>query len=124
VSNPPDPTLAGRRLALVPWQTINIGVRYSHPIFGELTVQQQYWGKQYEDSDNHDIQGNYWITNLTLSKTFAEVYRGAQWLNGITAYVKIQNMMNRNYVIDLGGGIPKVGTPLLMQFGLSGPIRF
>jgi iron complex outermembrane receptor protein len=123
ISNPPDPTLVGRRLALVPWQTINIGLRYSHPIFGDLTVQQQYWGKQYEDSDNHDIQGNYWITNLTLSKTFQELSQ-ARWLNGITVYAKIQNLMNRSYIIDLGGGIPKVGTPLLIQFGLTAPIKF
>jgi iron complex outermembrane recepter protein len=123
VSNPPDPTLVGRRLALVPWQTINIGLRYSHPIFGDLTVQQQYWGKKYEDSDNHDIQGNYWITNLTLSKTFQEISQ-ARWLNGTTVFAKIQNLMNRTYIIDLGGGIPKVGTPLLIQFGLSAPIKF
>lgn len=123
VSNPPDPTLVGRRLALVPWQTINVGVRYSHPLLGELTVQQQYWGKQYEDSDNHDIQGNYWVTNLTLSKTFQELSH-AHWLNGTTVFAKVQNMMNRTYIIDLGGGIPKVGTPLLIQFGLTAPIRF
>ena len=122
-SNPPDPTLVGRRLALVPWQTINVGLRYQHPIFGDLTVQQQYWGKQYEDSDNHDIQGNYWVTNLTLSKTFEELTQ-PRWLNGATVFAKIQNMMNRTYIIDLGGGIPKVGTPLLIQFGLSAPIKF
>jgi iron complex outermembrane receptor protein len=122
-SNPPDSTLVGRRLALVPWQTINLGLRYQNPIFGELTVQQQYWGKQYEDSDNHDIQGNYWVTNLTLSKTFDE-FTQARWLNGATVFAKIQNMMNRTYIIDLGGGIPKVGTPLLIQFGLSAPINF
>lgn len=123
ISNPPDPTLVGRRLALVPWQTINLGLRYQLPIFGDLTVQQQYWGKQYEDSDNHDIQGNYWVTNLTLSKTFDEITQ-ARWLNGATVFAKIQNMINRTYIIDLGGGIPKVGTPLLIQFGLSAPIKF
>ena len=98
-------------------------MRYSNPIFGDLTVQQQYWGKQYEDSDNHDIQGNYWVTNLTLSKTFQELSQ-ARWLNGTTVFAKVQNMMNRTYIIDLGGGIPKVGTPLLIQFGLTAPIRF
>ncbi len=92
------------------------------PFLGDLTVQQQYWGKQYEDSDNHDIQGNYWVTNLTLSKTFKEL--SGRWLNGTTVYMKIQNMMNRTYIIDLGGGIPKVGTPLLIQFGVTVPINY
>ena len=123
VSNPPNPTLVGRRLSLVPWQTINLGLRYHNPIFGDLTVQQQYWGKQYEDSDNRDGQGNYWITNLTLSKTFEDLSR-VRWLNHATVFAKVQNMMNRTYIIDLGGGIPKVGTPLLLQFGLSAPINF
>ncbi|HKD69586.1 MAG TPA: TonB-dependent receptor [Candidatus Binataceae bacterium] len=122
-SNPPDPTLTGRRLALVPWQTFNLGVHYSTPIFGDLVVQEQYFGKQYEDSDNHDLQSAYWLTNLTLSKTFTQP-RYAQWLNGATIFAKVQNVMNRAYIIDLGGGIPKVGTPLLIQFGLSAPIAF
>jgi outer membrane receptor protein involved in Fe transport len=122
VSNPPDPTLVGRRLALVPWQTINFGLNYSNPFFGDLTVQEQYWGKQYEDSDNHDIQGSYWVTNLTLSKTFTQL--APRWLNGTVASIKIQNLMNRVYIIDKGGGIPKVGTPLLIQFGLTMPIDF
>jgi len=122
VYNPPDPTLVGRRLALVPWQTINFGLNYSNPFIGDLTVQEQYWGKQYEDSDNHDIQGSYWVTNATLSKTFTQL--STKWLNGTMAYMKIQNMMNRTYVIDLGGGIPKVGTPLLIQFGVTVPINY
>jgi iron complex outermembrane recepter protein len=122
VSNPPDPTLTGRRLALVPWQTINFGLNYSNPFIGDLTIQEQYWGKQYEDSDNHDEQGSYWVTSLTLSKTFTQ--SSARWLNGTAASIKIQNMMNRSYIIDLGGGIPKVGTPLLIQLGLTIPINF
>ena len=63
------------------------------------------------------------MTNLTLSKTFAELTQ-ARWLNSATVFAKIQNMMNRTYIIDLGGHIPKVGTPLLIQFGLSAPIKF
>jgi outer membrane receptor protein involved in Fe transport len=122
VSNPPDPTLTGRRLTLVPWQTVNFGLRYFNPLVGDVTVQEQYWGKQYEDSDNHDEQGSYWVTSLTLSKTFTQM--SPRWLNGTAASIKIQNMMNRSYIIDLGGGIPKVGTPLLIQFGLTIPINF
>ena len=47
-SNPPDPTLVGRRLALVPWNTFDIGLRYSDSLIGDIWVQEQYQGKQYE----------------------------------------------------------------------------
>ena len=122
VDNPPDPTLVGRRLTLVPWQTISLGLQYANPIIGTLTVQEQYWGKQFEDSDSHDEQGAYWVTNLTLSKTFTQA--PTKWLNGTTVFGKVQNVFNRNYIVDLGGGIPKVGTPLLIQFGVSVPVSF
>ena len=123
VHNPPDPTLEGRRLALVPWQTVNIGLRYSIPFLGDLTIQEQYWGKQYEDSDNHDVQEPYWITNFTVLKTFTQLPTQWQWLNGTTAFAKVQNMFNQTYTVDKGGGIPKVGTPLLVQFGLTVPLN-
>ncbi len=122
VYNPPDPTLEGKRLTLVPWQTINIGLRYSYPLIGDLAVQQQYWGKQYEDSDNHDEQGPYWVTNLTFSKTLKQL--STKWLNDATVFAKVQNVFDHSYIVDLGGGIPKVGTPLLIQFGVSAPISF
>ena len=121
-SSPPDPTLVGRRLALVPWDTLSVGVRYSDSMLGEVWVQEEYQGKQWEDSDNHDLQPSYWVTNLTWSRSLPH-FPNASWLDASTAYVKVQNMFNNQYVIDLGGEIPKIGTPIMVVGGLTVPLN-
>jgi hypothetical protein len=122
-SSPPDYTLVGRRLALVPWNTFDIGLRYSDSLIGEVWVQEQYQGKQYEDSDNHDLQTGYIVTNLTVTRALPK-FSHASWLADTTGYVKIQNLFDSTYIIDLGGGIPKVGTPFTILAGLSLPFSF
>jgi outer membrane receptor protein involved in Fe transport len=121
-SNPPDPTLVGRRLTLVPWNTFDIGLRYSDTLVGDIWLQEQYEGKQYEDSDNHDVQSSYFVTNLTWSRTVPRFFTA--WKPDCRAYVKIQNAFNQTYVVDLGGGIPKVGVPFTIVAGLSVPLSF
>ena len=122
-SSPPYPTLVGRRLSLVPWNTFDVGLRYSDSFVGNIWLQEQYQGKQYEDSDNHDLQSSYFVTNLTLSRTLPKVL-SAPWLGSITASLKLQNLFDQTYMIDLGGGIPKVGTPFTILGGLSVPLSF
>jgi iron complex outermembrane recepter protein len=122
-SNPPDPTLVGRRLTLVPWNTFDIGLRYSDAFLGDIWLQEQYQGKQYEDSDNHDVQSSYLVTNLTWSRTLPSLSK-VSWVAACTGYVKIQNAFDQNYIVDLGGGIPKVGTPFTVLVGLSVPLNF
>jgi outer membrane receptor protein involved in Fe transport len=122
-SSPPDPTLVGRRLALVPWDTLSVGLRYSDSLIGEVWVQEEYQGKQWEDSDNHDLQPSYWVTNLTWSRAFPH-FANASWLDASTAFLKVQNMFNNQYVIDLGGEIPKIGTPIMVVGGVTVPLKF
>jgi len=122
-SSPPDPTLVGRRLALVPWDTLSVGLRYSDSMLGEFWVQEQYQGKQWEDSDNHDLQPSYWVTNMSWTRAFPHV-PNAPWLDASTMYLKVQNMFNNQYIIDLGGDIPKIGTPIMVLGGVAVPLSF
>ncbi len=122
-SSPPDPTLVGRRLALVPWDTLSIGLRYSDTLLGDFWVQEQYQGKQWEDSDNHDLQPSYWVTNLSWLHSLPHS-ASAPWLEASTAYVKVQNMFNNQYIIDLGGDIPHIGTPIMVLGGVTVPLSF
>jgi iron complex outermembrane receptor protein len=119
--NPPDPLLKGRRLALVPWNTGSGNVSYRDDLIGEISVQVMYQGMQWEDSDNRDRQPAYWLTNLTLARQLPEI-PWARWLKNDKAYLKMQNLLNHSYVVDLGGGIPKTGTPFLVEGGLIVPI--
>jgi iron complex outermembrane receptor protein len=123
VSNPSDPTLEGRRLALVPWSTGTGQLTYMDDLLGVMSVQLAYQGMQWEDSDNHDRQPAYWLLNLTWSHPvprFAQLQR----FEGAEVYLKIQNALDHSYVVDTGGGIPKLGTPFMLQSGIALPIQF
>ena len=120
VYNPPDPTLEGRRLTLVPWNTGSGTLSYHDDLLGEIGFEVQYQGMQWEDSDNHDRQPAYWLANVTLSRRLPGI-SVAEWLKNCTAYVKIQNLLDHEYIVDNGGGIPKIGTPFLLEAGLIIP---
>ena len=123
VYNPPDPTLEGRRLALVPWNTGTGQLAYTDDLLGEANVQITYQGMQWEDSDNHDRQPAYWLANFTWAHPWPRFAQFRQ-LENAQIYLKIQNVLNNSYVIDLGGGIPKLGTPFMLQSGITVPLQF
>ena len=107
----------------MPWNTFDIGLRYSDAFLGDIWLQEQYQGKQYEDSDNHDVQSSYFVTNLTWSRALPSLSK-VSWVAACTGYVKIQNAFDQTYIVDLGGGIRKVGTPFTVLVGLSVPLNF
>jgi iron complex outermembrane receptor protein len=123
VYNPPDPTLVGRRLSLVPWNTGTGQLTYADDLLGKASMQLAYQGMQWEDSDNHDRQPAYWLMNLTWSHQLPHFAQLRQ-LENASVYLKIQNVLNHSYVVDLGGGIPKLGTPFMLQSGITLPIQF
>ena len=121
--NPPDPTLEGRRLSLVPWNTGTGQLTYTDDLLGETSLQIAYQGMQWEDSDNHDRQPAYWLVNLSWSHALPRLGAFPRLANA-DIYLKIQNLFNDSYVIDNGGGIPKLGTPFMLQSGLVVPLWF
>jgi hypothetical protein len=88
----------------VPWNTFDIGPRYSDAFLDNVWRQEQYQGKQYEDSNNHDVQSSYFMTNLTWSRALPSLSK-VSWVSARTGYVKIQNALDQTYIVDLGGGI-------------------
>ncbi len=117
LDNPLDRDLEGKRLTQVPWYAGTVGVRYSHPALFTLLVQGRYEGKKFEDADNHDTLGGYYVVDLTLSRPipplgFLPAVRGGQ------IFLAIQNLFDRDYLVDRGGGIRKIGTPFVIQGGL------
>jgi outer membrane receptor protein involved in Fe transport len=123
VYNTPDPTLEGRRLALVPWNTGTGQVIYGDNLLGITSLQVAYQGMQWEDSDNHDRQPAYWLVNLTWSHELPHLAHFPQ-LKDAAIFIKVQNLLDHSYVIDTGGGIPKLGTPFMLQGGIMAPLSF
>jgi iron complex outermembrane recepter protein len=121
--NPPDPTLEGRRLALVPWSTGVGQATYQDDLFGQANLQVAFQGMQWEDSDNHDRQRAYWLMNLSWSHPLPTFLRPRPF-DDASLYIRIQNLLDHDYVIDRGGGIPKLGTPFMLQGGFLAPLWF
>jgi len=106
---------------LVPWNTGSGTLKYRDDLLGEAALQIMYQGMQWEDSDNHDRQPAYWLANVSVSRHLPEI-SAARFLKNWTAYLKIQNVLNHSYIVDLGGGIPKLGTPIMIETGLVMPV--
>lgn len=121
VDSPLDPDLEGKRLTQVPWYEGTVGIRYHHPSQLTALVRGRFEGKQYEDADNHDTLGGYYVIDLTFSYPLP-----SRWLlprvRAGEIFLSMQNLLDRTYVVDRGGGIFKIGTPLLVSGGLQ--LRF
>ncbi len=71
-------------------------------------------GLAYEDPDNHDRLPSYAVVDLHVSHDVG------QWIGGFgrpTVFVGVQNLFDRRYVVDRGGGVLKTGTPRLIEAG-------
>ena len=121
--NPPDATLEGRRLSLVPWNTGTGQISYQDDLLGHANLQIAFQGMQWEDSDNHDRQRAYWLANLSWSHQLPTL-QVIPRLNQSSVFVRMQNLLDHSYVIDRGGGIPKLGTPFMLEGGVSAPLWF
>jgi outer membrane receptor protein involved in Fe transport len=121
--NPPDPTFEGRRLALVPWNTGTGEINYQDDLIGHANVQIAFQGMQWEDSDNHDRQRAYWLVNASWSRPLPSL-RQLPRLKEASIYARVQNLLDHSYVIDRGGGIPKLGTPFMIEGGFTAPLWF
>ncbi len=121
LDSPLDPDLEGKRLSQVPWYGGTVGVRYYHPSRLTVLVRGRFEGKKYEDADNHDTLGGYYVIDMTVSCPLPS--------NWLPSYIRtgglslsIQNLLDRTYAVDRGGDILKIGTPLLISGGVH--LRF
>jgi outer membrane receptor protein involved in Fe transport len=121
VDSPQDHDLEGKRLTQVPWYGGTVGVRYQHPSLLTMLVRGRFEGKKYEDADNHDTLGGYYVIDLTVSYPLP-----SSWLlphvRAGEIFLSMQNLLDRTYIVDRGGGIFKIGTPLLVSGGVQ--LRF
>jgi outer membrane receptor protein involved in Fe transport len=102
--------IEGNRLAQIPPHTFTAGTRYSNPKLFTLMLEGRFVDEQFENADNHDKFGSFFILNGSLS-------RQLPFWNG-QVFIAAENMLNREYTVDLGGGVRKIGSPLLVHGGL------
>src|SRR4030095_15857748 len=112
LDSPQDAQLEGKRLTQVPWYGGTVGLRYDDPSALTVLVRGRFEGKKFEDADNHDTLGGYYVIDLTASYPLPSGWLLPQIRSG-RMFFGIQNLLDRDYIVDRGGGIFKTGTPLL-----------
>lgn len=111
VSAPPeDRDLEGHQLAQIPPYTFTLGTRYSNPKLFTFMLEGRFVDEQYEDAENEQKFGSFFLLNTSLS-------RQLPFANG-EVFVAAENLFDREYTVDLGGGIRKIGSPLLVHGGV------
>ena len=115
--NPQDPDLVGKRLAQVPLHSATVGVQYTNPALFNALVQWRYVGNQFEDADNHDALGSYYVVDMSASRDLPKLSFLSERQPG-QLVLGIQNLFNRHYNVDRGGDIFKTGTPFLITAAL------
>jgi catecholate siderophore receptor len=118
LDSPQDPGLEGKRLTQVPWYGGTVSIRYDHPSALTVLVRGRFEGKKFEDADNHATLGGYYVMDLTASYPLPSGWLLPQIRSG-RMFFGVQNLLDRDYIVDRGGGIFKTGTPLLASGGLQ-----
>lgn len=115
-SSPAEPDLEGKQLAQIPRNSATIGGRYSNPELFTLALEGRFVDGQFEDEDNLDPMIGYWLLNANLSRHFDLPHVAGE------VFVAAENLLDRAYIVDRGGGIFKNGTPISVWGGLR--VRF
>jgi len=105
-----DMDLEGHALAQIPAHTFTVGGRYSDPQLFTFMLEGRFVDEQFEDAENEQKFGSYFVLNGSVS-------RRLPFWNG-EVFLAAENLMDREYTVDLGGGIRKIGSPLLGHGGV------
>jgi iron complex outermembrane receptor protein len=107
---PQDKDLEGFQLAQIPPYTATEAIEYRNPKILTLRLEGRFVDEQFEDQEHMDKQGSYFILNATAS-------RQLPWWNG-EVFIAGENLTDREYTVDHGGGIRQIGSPLLVHGGV------
>jgi iron complex outermembrane receptor protein len=110
VRAPTDRALQGNALAQIPPHTFTLGTQYSNPRLFTVRVEGRWVDEQFEDQENMEKLSSYVVINASLS-------RALPFGNG-EAFIAAENLLDREYPVDQGGGILKIGSPLLGHGGV------
>jgi iron complex outermembrane receptor protein len=110
VRDPMDRDLQGNALAQIPPHTFTLGSVYNNPQLFTVRVEGRWVDDQFEDQENMETLSSYVVINASLS-------RALPFANG-EAFIAAENLLNREYPVDMGGGILKIGSPLIGHGGV------
>jgi len=115
---PQNKDLEGFQLAQIPPYTATVAAEYHNPRFCTLRLEGRFVDEQFEDQEHMDKQGSYFILNATLLRQLPAVsLPNLPVMNG-EVFIAGENLTDREYTVDHGGGIQQIGSPLLVHGGV------
>ncbi|MGH6878434.1 MAG: TonB-dependent receptor, partial [Rhizomicrobium sp.] len=110
-ANPVDPTAIGEPLEGVPRHNAGEGITYVDPTGWRASTMLRYISTSYGDAHPSDglVQNAHFVVDVSGSYPLTEQLR---------AYVQVQNLFDRRYIANNGGGVPILGTPFEAMGGL------
>lgn len=114
VRAPTERDLQGKQLAQIPPHSFTLGARFDNRDLFTLNLEGRFIDDQFEDAANTQPLRSYFILNGMISRRLPVV-------DG-EVFLAAENLFDREYAVDRGGGILKVGTPLLGHGGIR--VRF
>jgi outer membrane receptor protein involved in Fe transport len=110
VSSPHEPDIAGFQLAQIPPHSATVAVEYRNPKIITARLEGRFVDEQFEDQEHMDKQGSYFLLNASLARQLP-IWNGEVFIAG-------ENLTDREYTVDHGGGIRQIGSPLLVHGGV------
>jgi outer membrane receptor protein involved in Fe transport len=107
---PADTRLNGFSLAQIPPHTATVAVEYHNPALITARLEGRFVDEQFEDQEHNDKLGSYFILNATLARQLP-IWNGE-------IFFAIENLADREYTVDHGGGIKQIGSPFLAHGGV------
>lgn len=111
-ADPVDPAAVGGRLEGVPLHNAGVTFTYANSSGWQATTVLRYITKSYGDPIPADglIQQEHFVVDVSASYPINRE---------MSAYVKIQNLLDRHYIAQNGGAAPILGTPFEAMGGLT-----
>ena len=110
VSAPHEPTIAGFQLAQIPPHSFTLRAEYRNPRIITVRLEGRFVDEQFEDQEHMDRQGSYFILNATVARQLP--------IANAEIFLAGENLTDREYTVDHGGGIRQIGSPLLVHGGV------
>jgi iron complex outermembrane receptor protein len=107
---PLNKDLEGYQLAQIPPHTFTVRAEYRNPQLFGVRIEGRWVDEQFEDQEHNDRQGSFFLLNATVARQLP-FWHGEIFLAG-------ENLTDREYIVDHGGGVKQTGSPLLVRGGV------
>lgn len=110
-TRPQEGDLAGFQLAQIPPHTATMRAEYRNPRLVTVRLEGRFTDESFEDQEHGDHLPSVFLLNLTVARSVQPLWNAEVFFAG-------ENLTDREYIVDHGGGVKQIGSPLLVHGGV------